>query len=153
MHQEAPSAEADLRHLRHKVGCGAVIVITQLFYDNADFFRFRDRCQAAGIGVPIIPGLLPVLSLAQIQRITALCKARLPNDFVNRLGLHNDSDWQFQVGVEHATRQAKELLQAGVPGLHFMCSTSPTPPARSWTTCHSIRLKPDAQRHAPRAGA
>jgi methylenetetrahydrofolate reductase (NADPH) len=118
-HREAPSPEADLCNLKRKVDSGADVVITQLFYHNADFFRFRDRCQAAGIHVPIVPGILPVTNLSQIQRITSLCGAGLPAEFVARLGQQDDEGWQFQVGVEFATRQVEELLAAGVPGLHF----------------------------------
>ena len=119
VHQEAPSAEIDLANLVRKVKAGADAVVTQLFYDNDDFFRFRDKCLAAGITVPIVPGLLPVLTLGQVQRIASLCKARLPTDFVNRLQERDDVEWQFQVGVEHATRQAQGLVDAGVPGIHF----------------------------------
>ena len=77
-HQEAASPEADLENLRRKVEAGGDIVITQLFYVNADFFRFRDRCRQLGIQVPIVPGILPVTNLAQIQRITSMCGAHLP---------------------------------------------------------------------------
>ena len=77
-HQEAPSPEVDLANLKRKVDAGADVVITQLFYNNDDFFRFRDRCHALGIRVPIVPGLLPVTNFAQIQRITSLCGAQLP---------------------------------------------------------------------------
>jgi methylenetetrahydrofolate reductase (NADPH) len=119
VHQEAVSAEDDLLRLKHKVDCGADVVITQLFYDNDDFFRFQQRCQKAGISVPIVPGLLPVLSLTQVQRIASLCKAKLPDRLVARLSQHDDPNWQFQVGVEHATQQASQLLRQGVPGIHF----------------------------------
>lgn len=119
VHQEATSPESDLENLVRKVDCGADAVITQLFYDNQDFFRFRDKCVAAGINVPIIPGLLPVLSLTQVQRITSLCKAKLPMQFVARLSQSQEPEWQFQVGVEHASRQAQELIAAGIPGIHF----------------------------------
>ncbi|MFM7845478.1 MAG: methylenetetrahydrofolate reductase [NAD(P)H] [Planctomycetota bacterium] len=119
VHQEAPSAEVDLENLRRKVDAGAHIIVTQLFYDNADFFRFRDRCEQAGIRVPIVPGLLPVTNLAQVQRIASLCKARLPANFVSALSQHEDADWQFQCGVEFATKQLSDLLQRGVPGVHF----------------------------------
>ena len=77
-HQEAPSPDADLANLKRKVDAGADVVITQLFYNNDDFFRFRDRCHALGIRLPIVPGLLPVTNFAQIQRITSLCGAQLP---------------------------------------------------------------------------
>jgi methylenetetrahydrofolate reductase (NADPH) len=119
VHQEAPSAEADLANLKRKVDCGADIVVTQLFYENDDYFRFVDRCRAAGIQIPIVPGILPVTNLAQIQRITAMCKAQLPQTFVDRLGERESPEWQFQVGVEFATNQVAELLAGGVPGVHF----------------------------------
>jgi methylenetetrahydrofolate reductase (NADPH) len=118
-HREAPSLEEDLRHLKQKIQAGADVVLTQLFYNNEDFFRFRDRCFEMGIRVPIVPGLLPVTNLAQIRRITSLCGARLPQSFLDELGRRDDESWQFQVGVEFAIRQVRELLAAGVPGLHF----------------------------------
>ncbi|MCA9258429.1 MAG: methylenetetrahydrofolate reductase [NAD(P)H] [Planctomycetales bacterium] len=119
-HQEAPSAEADLENLKRKVDAGADVIITQLFYDNADYFKFCDRCQEAGIDVPVVPGLLPVTNLAQIKRIASLCGARLPGDFAAALEARaDDAEGQFDVGVEFATRQAAELLAAGIPGLHF----------------------------------
>ncbi len=118
-HQEAPSPEIDLENLKRKVDAGAHVVITQLFYINDDFFRFRERCEAAGIRVPLVPGILPVTNLAQIQRITSLCGATLPTDFVARLGEQDDEDWQFQVGVEFASRQVQGLIDGGIPGIHF----------------------------------
>jgi methylenetetrahydrofolate reductase (NADPH) len=118
-HQEAISPQADLENLKQKVAAGGHCVITQLFYDNADFFRFRQRCKELGIIVPIIPGILPITNLAQIQRITSLCKARLPDKLVSELGQKDDADWQFDVGVQWATRQVQELIDGSVPGLHF----------------------------------
>jgi methylenetetrahydrofolate reductase (NADPH) len=118
-HQEAPSLEIDLENLKRKVDTGADIVITQLFYNNDDFFRFRDRCDAIGISIPIIPGILPVTNLSQIQRITSLCGAVLPDEFVSKLGEREGEDWQFQAGVEFATQQVQSLIDAGVPGVHF----------------------------------
>ncbi|MFL2869462.1 MAG: methylenetetrahydrofolate reductase [NAD(P)H] [Pirellulaceae bacterium] len=118
-HREAPNMEVDLQNLKHKVDCGADIVITQLFYKNENFFRFREACQQAGINVPIVPGLLPVTNLGQIQRITSLCGAELPKSFVDRLSEKDDPEWQFQVGVEQCSEQLDELLQAGIPGVHF----------------------------------
>lgn len=119
VHQEATSADDDLRHLKRKIDAGGQIIITQLFYDNADYFRFVDRCRELGITAPIVPGILPVTNLAQIQRITSLCKARLPEGFVARLGQKDDADWQFQAGVDLAIEQVQELLTRGVPGIHF----------------------------------
>lgn len=119
-HQEAASLDVDLANLKRKVDSGADIVITQLFYSNQDFFRFRDRCQSLGISLPIVPGLLPVTNFAQIKRITSLCGAQLPAAFVKRLEAAGDSaEEQFKIGVEFATRQTQELVDAGVPGIHF----------------------------------
>ncbi|MCA9165143.1 MAG: methylenetetrahydrofolate reductase, partial [Planctomycetales bacterium] len=106
-------------NLKRKVGAGADIVITQLFYMNDDFFRFRERYEAAGIQVPLVPGILPVTNLSQIQRITSLCGARLPESFVTRLGERDDEDWQFRVGVEFAVEQVQQLVDREIPGLHF----------------------------------
>ena len=118
-HQEAPSAEIDLRNLKRKVDAGADIVVTQLFYQVDDFLSFRRRYQQAGIMAPLIPGILPVTNLSQIQRITSLCGAKLPSTFVDELSRQDDPDWQFQVGVEFAARQVQALLDAGAPGIHF----------------------------------
>jgi methylenetetrahydrofolate reductase (NADPH) len=119
-HQEAASLDIDLANLKRKVDAGADVVITQLFYNNDDFFRFRDRCQALGIGLPIVPGLLPVTNFAQIKRITSLCGAQLPRPFVERLEAAGENDEaQFKIGVEFATAQTQALVDAGVPGVHF----------------------------------
>lgn len=118
-HQEAPSLEVDLEHLKNKVAAGADIVITQLFYSNSDFYRFVDRCREKGIQVPIVPGILPITSLSQVQRITAMCGAKLPADLVANLEKHDDAEWQFQVGVEHAIEQVRDLIGNQVPGVHF----------------------------------
>jgi methylenetetrahydrofolate reductase (NADH) len=119
-HQEAPSPEFDLANLKRKVEAGADAIITQLFYDNTDFFRFRDRCENMGIGVPIIPGLLPITNFSQIKRITALCGAKLPAELVEGLeGAGDDDAAQFAVGVDFAVRQSQQLVESGVPGIHF----------------------------------
>jgi methylenetetrahydrofolate reductase (NADPH) len=118
-HQEAISPEADLENLKRKVDAGSDIVITQLFYNNEDFFRFRDRTQKAGINIPLIPGILPVTNLAQIQRISAMCGAQLPEEFVTALGQSEDVDFQFRIGVDFATRQVQDLIDQDVPGVHF----------------------------------
>lgn len=119
VHREAPSAEDDLINLKRKVDAGADVIITQLFYMNDDFYRFRDRCRGIGIEVPIVAGLLPVISLKQIQRIAGLCGAKLPRSFIDRLGKHDDPQWQFQAGVEQSVDQTRSLLEHGVAGLHF----------------------------------
>ena len=126
-HQEAVSPEADLEHLKEKCNAGGGTIVTQLFYDNTDFFRFRDRCSSIGITEPIIPGLMPVTNFKQIQRIATLCKARLPNSFTQALEKAGDDiDAQFEAGVDYASKQAEELLSDGVPGMHlYVLNKSP----------------------------
>jgi methylenetetrahydrofolate reductase (NADPH) len=119
-HQEAVSPEADLENLRRKCAAGGDVVVTQLFYDNDDFFRFRDRCTAVGITAPIVPGVMPVTNYAQIRRIASLCKARLPESFTRPFEAAGDDEAaQFEAGVAFAARQVEELIEAGVPGVHF----------------------------------
>ena len=81
VHLEAPDAQSDLANLKRKVDCGADVIVTQLFYDNRDFFDFREKCERVGIKVPIVPGILPALSLKQVRKITRLCGSRLPSEF------------------------------------------------------------------------
>ncbi len=119
-HLEAPDETTDLENLKRKVDAGADIVITQLFYDNRDFFAFQERAQAMGIDIPIVPGILPVTNLVQIKRIAGLCGAQLPKDFLAALEAYaEDAEGQFNVGVEHATQQVQELIDGGVSGVHF----------------------------------
>lgn len=120
VHQEASNADADLENLKRKCDAGGDVVVTQLFYDNADFFRFRDRCDAIGITQPIVPGVMPVTNYAQVRRIASLCKARLPDDFTRGFEAAGDDEAaQFEAGVEFAARQVQGLLDGGVPGIHF----------------------------------
>ncbi|MFO0813995.1 MAG: methylenetetrahydrofolate reductase [NAD(P)H] [Gemmatales bacterium] len=119
-HAEAVSAEADIDNVVRKVDLGGDVIYTQLFYDNDDFFRFREKLDRRGVQAPIVPGLLPVLSLKQVQRITALCKAKLPAKLVNDLQRYNDDPaGQVAVGIAHCTKQLEGLLLTGVPGIHF----------------------------------
>ena len=119
-HQEAVSAAADLENLKRKCDAGGDVVVTQLFYDNDDFFRFRDRCDAIGITQPIVPGVMPVTNYAQIRRIASLCKARLPDAFTRAFEAAGaDEAAQFEAGVEFASRQVQGLLDGGVSGIHF----------------------------------
>ncbi len=112
---------ADWRHLKEKIERGADFVLTQLFFDNRDFFEFRDHLTGRlGVTVPLVPGILPILSGRQVRKFTQLCGARLPEAFRARLDeLGEDDAAVTEFGIEHATRQCEELLKAGVPGLHF----------------------------------
>ena len=118
-HLEAPSMDVDLDNLKRKVDAGADAVVTQLFYDNDDFYRFRDLCEAKGITTPLVPGLLPVTSLSQIQRITDMCGAKLPADFVAALESDKSESGQFKAGVDHAVAQTSDLIANNVAGLHY----------------------------------
>ena len=119
-HPEAPSLEVDLVNLARKVAAGGQAVYTQLFFDNESFLRFRDRCDKLGIKVPIVPGIMPILNVAQIKRITAMCGAALPPGLANRLEAAQDNkDAQFKIGVDFAIGQCQDLLERGVPGIHF----------------------------------
>jgi methylenetetrahydrofolate reductase (NADPH) len=112
--------EADWDHLKNKIDCGADFVLTQLFFNNADFFRFRDYLRKKGVTVPICPGIIPILSAHQIKRFTALCGADLPAPLLASLDKYiNDDEGCAEFGIEYATRQCAELLRAGAPGLHF----------------------------------
>ncbi len=119
-HTESPDPGTDLEHTKLKVKKGADFLITQLFYDNRDFFDYVDRAERAGITVPIIPGLLPILSTPQIRRFTAMCGAKIPPKLDQQLEkFADDDDAARELGVEHATEQVEELWRSGVPGIHF----------------------------------
>lgn len=111
---------ADWEHLKHKIEQGADFVITQLFFNNRDYFEFRDFLTAQGVRVPLVPGIMPVTSAAQIKKITSLCGAELPPAFVSELDKRgSDDEAVTQCGIDYATKQCEELLREGVPGLHF----------------------------------
>jgi methylenetetrahydrofolate reductase (NADPH) len=119
-HQECLDCETDLANLKRKVDAGADAVFTQLFYSNSSFFEFRDRYQQSGIKVPLIPGIMPITEFSRIKRITSMCGASIPPELGTRLEAAQDNPQaQFEIGVGHAVRQCDELLQAGVPGIHF----------------------------------
>ena len=119
-HPEAPSFDTDIAHLRRKVDAGADFITTQLFFDNAVYYRFVDACRARGITVPILPGIMPVLSLKQIRRFTEMCGASLPTALVKRLEAAGDSaDAVEFVGLEWAVTQIRDLLKQGAPGYHL----------------------------------
>jgi methylenetetrahydrofolate reductase (NADPH) len=111
---------ADWQHLKHKIDQGADFVITQLFFSNRDYFEFRDYLTSRGVTVPLVPGIIPIQSAAQIKRFVALCGAGLPASLVSELDKRGDDDDAVaQFGIDYATRQCEELLREGVPGLHF----------------------------------
>jgi methylenetetrahydrofolate reductase (NADPH) len=119
-HPEAASAESDLAALRRKVDAGADFITTQLFFDNDAYYRFVERCRAAGISLPIVPGIMPVLSLKQIQRFTSMCGTSLPAALIRRLEAAGESPEIVEaVGIDWALQQIRDLLGHGAPGYHL----------------------------------
>ncbi len=119
-HPEAPSLEADLTQLRRKVDAGAAFITTQLFFDNAVYYRFVEKCRAAGITVPIVPGIMPVLSLKQVRRFTEMCGAHLPPQLVTRLEVAaENAEVVEMIGLDWALTQIRGLLANGAPGYHL----------------------------------
>jgi methylenetetrahydrofolate reductase (NADPH) len=119
-HPQCINKTRDLEYLKRKVDNGGCFVITQLFFDNADFYRFRDRARAMGINVPIIAGIMPILNVAQIKRFVSMCGAKIPHRLLLKLeAVENDPEAVYRTGVEYATMQCRDLLFNDVEGLHF----------------------------------
>lgn len=119
-HPEAPDLETDLRHLTEKVANGAQVLITQLFFEAATYFAFVERARAAGIGVPIVPGIMPITNVSQIERFTSMCGASIPASLRELLAPVRDDDAAVTaIGIEWARDQCRALLEGGAPGLHF----------------------------------
>ena len=119
-HPESKSLDGDLENLVRKVKSGADAIFTQLFFDNSSFFRFRDRVNQQGLGVPVIPGIMPITEFARIQRITSMCGAAIPASLASRLELaKDDKQAQYKIGVDFAITQCRELIEQGVSGIHF----------------------------------
>jgi methylenetetrahydrofolate reductase (NADPH) len=119
-HVECRDLEQDLTHLKNKVEAGLDFVITQLFFNNANYFSFVERARACGVRVPIIPGIMPITNVAQIERFTAMCGARIPAPLTARLeAVRDDEEAVRMIGIDHATAQCRELLARGAPGIHF----------------------------------
>ncbi|MDX6377481.1 MAG: methylenetetrahydrofolate reductase [Gaiellaceae bacterium] len=119
-HPEAPDPATDLAYLRRKVDAGAEFLITQLFFDNASYFTFVQRAREAGIMVPIVPGIMPITNVEQIERFTKLCGAVIPAGLHEALERRRGNEHAVQdFGVAYATLQCAELLRKGAPGIHF----------------------------------
>ncbi len=119
-HIHAASPEADVAYLAEKVAAGADFLITQLFFDNALYFDFLQRARAAGIAVPIVPGILPITQIGQLERMTKMCGASIPEGLRRELRAREaQPEAVIDFGVAYATLQCAELLAAGAPGIHF----------------------------------
>ena len=120
VHPRAESRESDLRYLKEKVDAGAVAVVTQLFYDNDDYFRYVDDLRALGVEVPVVPGMMLIQSASQCRRITSMCGAKIPRRLEEMLAkVEEDNDAAVQLGIDYTTEQCQGLLDFGVPGFHF----------------------------------
>jgi methylenetetrahydrofolate reductase (NADPH) len=120
VHTDAPDGETDLANLQRKVAAGVEFLITQLFFDNDRYFGFLEKARAKGIDLPIIPGIMPVTNVEQIERFTAMCGASIPEDYRSDLNSRReDPEAVIALGVEFATAQCSALLKAGAPGIHF----------------------------------
>ena len=127
VHPEARSAAEDIRHLREKVDAGAGHLISQLFFDNESFYSFREKCEIAGINVPIEAGIMPVVNAAQIQRMVSLCGASLPRKFTAMMQRFGHSPEAMRdAGIAYAVDQIVDLAANGVDGIHLYTMNNPT---------------------------
>src|SRR5437016_1137381 len=151
VHPEAPDMISDLSFLRRKVRAGASFLITQLFFDNELYFRFVEEARAAGIEVPIMPGIMPITDVKQIKTITGMCGATIPESLLEQLELRaGDPDAVLQLGVSYATLQCAELLARGAPGIHFY-TLNRSPATRAILSALKL-LRPWVRREVVRTG-
>lgn len=142
VHPEAESAEADLDNLRRKIDAGATRAITQFFFDNADYLRFRDRCVAAGIRVSIVPGILPITRFGQVARFAARCGAKMPAWLAERfVGLDDDAETRRMIAANVAIEQVSALQREGVEEFHFYTLNRAE---LTYAICHALGLRGEA---------
>ena len=119
-HPQCLNRTRDLENLKRKIDAGANFIVTQLFFDNAEFYRFRDQARAMGINVPIVPGIMPIVNVAQIKRFIAMCGAKIPHPLLLKIeAVDGNPDAVYDTGVGYAIEQCRDLLKNGVDGLHF----------------------------------
>jgi methylenetetrahydrofolate reductase (NADPH) len=118
-HFEAPNRQTDIENLKTKVDAGASYIVTQMFFDNKRFIRFREECKCAGINVPIIAGLKPISALNDIRMLPQTFHIDVPNDLVNEIRKCTTDKEAREVGIEWSSMQSKELIKEGVPGIHY----------------------------------
>lgn len=119
-HVEARTLDEDVQHLKIKISAGADVVITQLFFDNSYYYNFIDKVIEYDIGVPIIPGLMPIISARQIKKITSMCGSKIPYKLSKELSFaENDDEKAVSIGITQCITQANDLLKSGVAGIHF----------------------------------
>ena len=119
-HVESTNGDDDLRFTKLKVDSGALFLVTQLFFDTTEYFAFVERARNARIRVPIVPGIMPITNVAQVERFTKMCGAKIPAELAERLrSAEDDPAAVMAIGIEHAVLQCRALLEGGAPGLHF----------------------------------
>jgi methylenetetrahydrofolate reductase (NADPH) len=119
-HPQCLNRTRDLEMLKLKVDNGGCFAVTQLFFDNTDFYRFRDQARAMGINVPIVAGIMPIVNVSQIKRFVSMCGAKIPHPLLQKLEtVEHDAEAVYAAGIEHSVRQCRDLLSSGIDGLHF----------------------------------
>ena len=119
-HPQCLNLTRDMEHLKRKIDNGGSFVVTQLFFDNQEFYRFRDRARAMGITAPIVAGIMPVLNVAQIKRFVSMCGAKIAQPLLLKLeAVESDAEEVHATGVDHAVMQCRDLIDNGVDGIHF----------------------------------
>ncbi|MBM4213380.1 MAG: methylenetetrahydrofolate reductase [Gammaproteobacteria bacterium] len=145
-HPEAASPEADLGNLRRKIDAGANRAITQFFFDNDDYLRFRDRCAAVGIGISIVPGILPITRFPQVTRFAARCGAKIPQWLAERFaGLDNDPETRRLIAANVAIEQVSRLREHGVNEFHFYTLNRAE---LTYAICHALGMRPQGREAA-----
>ena len=140
VHPEAASAQADFDNLRRKIDAGATRAITQFFFDNDDYLRFRDRCAAAGIKASIVPGILPITRFPQVTRFAERCGAKIPGWLAERfVGLDNDADTRRLIAASVAIEQVSRLREQGVNEFHFYTLNRAE---LTYAICHALGMRP-----------
>ena len=151
MHPEAASAAADLESLKRKIDAGATRAITQFFYDIDVFLRFRDRCAAAGIDAPLVPGILPITRFPQVLRFAQRCGASIPGWLRERFdGLEDDAETRSLIAAAVAIEQVQELRRHGVSEFHFYTLNRAE---LTFAICHALGLRPRTRTAVAAAGA
>jgi len=145
-HPEAASPAADLDNLRRKIDAGANRAITQFFFDNDDYLRFRDRCAAVGIGISIVPGILPITRFPQVTRFAARCGAKIPQWLAERFaGLDNDPETRRLIAANVAIEQVSRLREHGVNEFHFYTLNRAE---LTYAICHALGMRPQVREAA-----
>ena len=125
-HPESPSTVSEIKSLKKKVDAGAEVLLSQLFFDNDIFYRFHEECEIAGIDVPVIPGVMPVINAAQIKRMVSLCNASFPKRFQRIISRYEDNkEALFDAGMSYCLSQIIDLLVSDIKGIHLYTMNNP----------------------------